>query len=90
METRREGNPLRGRLCALGAVAFWGVSFVATKVALREMAPGLLVWGRCTLGAGVFTLAALLRGSELRIPRDQRNGATDRRTMSGPVIDPAS
>ena len=72
METRREGNPLRGRLCALGAVAFWGVSFVATKVALREMAPGLLVWVRCALGLGVFTLAARSRGVPLGVPREHR------------------
>ena len=72
MRSAETANLFRGRACALGAVLFWGVSFVAAKAALRELPPGLLVWGRCTLGAGVFTLAALLRGSELRIPRDQR------------------
>ncbi|HYR51341.1 MAG TPA: DMT family transporter [Candidatus Dormibacteraeota bacterium] len=42
------------------AVTFWGASFVATKIALREMSPVALVWARFALGLpvlGVFVLA---------------------------------
>jgi drug/metabolite transporter (DMT)-like permease len=42
------------------AVAAWGVSFVATKIALREMSPVALVWSRFGLGIlvlGVFVVA---------------------------------
>ena len=42
------------------AVTFWGASFVATKIALREMTPVALVWARFALGLtvlGVFVLA---------------------------------
>jgi drug/metabolite transporter (DMT)-like permease len=42
------------------AVAAWGVSFVATKIALREMTPVAVVWSRFALGVvvlGVFVLA---------------------------------
>ena len=49
-----------GLLKAAFAVAVWGASFVATKVALREVAPVALVWTRFALGIpvlGVFVLA---------------------------------
>ena len=47
-------------LKAVFAVTVWGASFVATKIALREMSPVALVWSRFTLGIlvlGVFVLA---------------------------------
>lgn len=49
-----------GLLKATFAVAVWGASFVATKVALREMTPVALVWTRFALGIpvlGGFVLA---------------------------------
>jgi drug/metabolite transporter (DMT)-like permease len=42
------------------AVAAWGASFVATKIALREMTPVAVVWSRFALGIlvlGVFVVA---------------------------------
>lgn len=48
----------RARLSALVAIVLWGISFVATKAALRELAPVALVFGRVVLGAAV--LVALL------------------------------
>jgi drug/metabolite transporter (DMT)-like permease len=51
--------PLAG---ALLAVAFWGLSFVATKVALRELAPVTLVFTRFAIGnALLFSLLAARR-----------------------------
>jgi drug/metabolite transporter (DMT)-like permease len=47
-------------LKAAFAVAVWGASFVATKIALREVAPVALVWTRFALGIpvlGIFVLA---------------------------------
>ena len=53
------------RLAALGkatlAVAAWGVSFVATKIALREMEPVALVWARFAMGVLVLGAAVLWR-----------------------------
>jgi len=43
-------------LAALAAVALWGVSFVATKVALRELSPITLIFSRFTLGVIVLFL----------------------------------
>jgi drug/metabolite transporter (DMT)-like permease len=40
------------------AVAVWGASFIATKLALRQLAPPLVVWLRFFLGLLVLGLAA--------------------------------
>jgi drug/metabolite transporter (DMT)-like permease len=58
------------RLGALLAILFWGVSFVATKAAVRELTPLALVFGRT--GLGVLLLLALLarRREPLLPPRD--------------------
>lgn len=48
--------PLAG---ALVAVVFWGVSFVATKAAVRELSPVALVFARSAIGAAL--LAGILR-----------------------------
>jgi drug/metabolite transporter (DMT)-like permease len=47
---------LAPRLAALAAVALWGVSFVATKAALRELSPITLIFSRFTLGVIVLFL----------------------------------
>ena len=51
------------RLGALIAIVLWGLSFVATKVALREISPVTLVFSRFALGTAllVATLAARRR-----------------------------
>jgi drug/metabolite transporter (DMT)-like permease len=57
-----------GHLAALGAIVLWGLSFVATKVALGEIAPTTLVFTRFALGSAfLFVLLALRRrGMRLR------------------------
>jgi drug/metabolite transporter (DMT)-like permease len=60
------------RLGALGkatfAVAAWGASFVATKVALRELSPLSLVWIRFAMGVAVLGVFVLARGQMARVP----------------------
>ena len=58
-------NGRDGRLFALGkaifAVAAWGGSFVATKIALRELDPLSLVWTRFAIGVVVLGGVVLWR-----------------------------
>jgi len=58
------------RLGALLAIVFWGLSFVATKAALRELSPITLVSTRFALG--VALLLGLLRARHVPVlpPRD--------------------
>jgi drug/metabolite transporter (DMT)-like permease len=56
----------RARLGALLAIAMWGVSFVATKAVLRELAPVPLIFARIVLGSGV--LLGLLAVRRQRLP----------------------
>jgi drug/metabolite transporter (DMT)-like permease len=62
-------SPPRGlagpRLYALLAITLWGLSFVATRVALQEVAPLPLIAARLVLGLG-FLLALLAARGELR------------------------
>ena len=46
---------------ALFAVIVWGVSFVATKVALRDVAPVTLIWLRFGMGVAILGAAVLVR-----------------------------
>ena len=48
-------------LKAAAAVAAWGASFVATKIALHDLAPVALVWARFTLGIPVLGGIVLAR-----------------------------
>jgi drug/metabolite transporter (DMT)-like permease len=50
-----------GLLKAACAVAVWGASFVATKIALQEVPPEALVWTRFALGVPVLGLFVLAR-----------------------------
>lgn len=52
----------RARLAVLVAVVFWGISFVAPKVALREFPPGALVFARIALGAALLLGLLAARG----------------------------
>jgi len=58
------------RLGALIAVILWGISFVATKAAVVEIAPATLIF--CRAGLGTFLLLGLLslRGEPVWPPRD--------------------
>lgn len=48
----------------------WGVSFVATKAALRELSPVTLVFARFALGTALLVGLLLLRGVSPLPPRD--------------------
>jgi drug/metabolite transporter (DMT)-like permease len=58
------------RLAAFSAVVLWGVSFVATKAALREVSPVTLIFSRFALGVAVLFLLLTLRRQSLIPPRD--------------------
>ncbi len=52
---------------ALLTVGIWGATFVATKVALREVSPATIVWLRFSMGIVILGLAAI-RKHELSPP----------------------
>ena len=57
----------RPRLAALSAITLWGVSFVATKAVLPELAPVPLVFARIVLGAAVLLAILAWRGERLPV-----------------------
>lgn len=73
-EPKVRSTPLRpgsvARLGVLAAVVLWGISFVATKAALREVSPVTLIFTRFALGVGVLLLILKLRREPLIPPRD--------------------
>ncbi len=50
-----------------GSITIWGASFVATKIALQELSPIMVVWLRFCLGVCVMGLAMLFR-HQLSLP----------------------
>ncbi len=58
------------RLGALLAIVFWGISFVATKAALREVAPITLIFTRFAIGTVTLLGILVLRRRRLVPPRD--------------------
>ena len=58
-----------GLLLGLGAVALWGLSFVATRVALQELTPMAVVLGRTGLGVLGLLVVMAIRGQRWAIPR---------------------
>lgn len=64
-----ERSAILARLAALSAVVLWGVSFVATKAALRDLSPVTLIFSRFALGAAVLFLILTVRGERLVPPR---------------------
>ena len=67
---RASATTRAARLAALAAVVMWGVSFVATKAALREVSPVTLIFTRFALGVAVLFLILSLRREPLAPPRD--------------------
>jgi drug/metabolite transporter (DMT)-like permease len=63
-------SALAARLAAFAAVVLWGISFVATKAALRELSPVTLIFTRFALGVLVLLLILTLRRESLIPPRD--------------------
>src|SRR6266404_7968268 len=58
------------RIAAFLAVVFWGISFVATKAALREISPVTLIFTRFALGTALLLAIARLRGHHPIPPRE--------------------
>jgi len=56
---------------AVLAVAAWGASFVATKIALRDFTPIALVWARFTIGVLILGIIVLARGQLRPISRSE-------------------
>ncbi len=53
-----------------GAVVAWGASFIATKLALRDLAPLTVVWLRFAIGVLILGFAARIR-NQLALPQKQ-------------------
>jgi drug/metabolite transporter (DMT)-like permease len=51
-------------------VVFWGISFVATKAALREVPPVALIFTRFTIGSALLATILASRGERLLPPLD--------------------
>jgi drug/metabolite transporter (DMT)-like permease len=60
---------VNARLAAFGAIVLWGISFVATKAALRELAPAPLVFLRFGMGAALLVGLLAARGELKRPPK---------------------
>ncbi len=58
------------RLGVLLAIVFWGVSFVATKAAVREVSPVALIFARAALGAALLVAMLAARRERWWPPRD--------------------
>jgi drug/metabolite transporter (DMT)-like permease len=59
-----------GRVAAFVAVVLWGLSFVATKAALRELSPVTLIFTRFALGTAALLLILKLKRRPFIPPRD--------------------
>ena len=57
------------RLQAFLAIVFWGISFVATRLALREVSPVTLIFTRFALGVALLHVVLAARGLPLLPPR---------------------
>jgi drug/metabolite transporter (DMT)-like permease len=63
-----QSTPVRAFGQALFAVIAWGASFIATKIALRELDPITLIWARFTIGVAVMGVTTAVRHELSRVP----------------------
>lgn len=65
-------HPMGGRawLLLLALALCWGGSFFFAEVALEELPPSAVAWGR--VASGALFLLLMLRAAGLRLPRDRR------------------
>jgi drug/metabolite transporter (DMT)-like permease len=63
-------KPATARVAVLVTVVFWGISFVATKIALREISPTTLIFLRFALGVVLLLGLVRMRGMQVLPPRD--------------------
>src|SRR5215216_2610041 len=57
------------RVAAFLAIVMWGMSFVATKAALREISPITLIFTRFAMGTALLILIVALRPQPFNVPR---------------------
>src|SRR2546423_7531743 len=57
-------------VAALIAVLLWGVSFVASKAALRDISPITLLFTRFAIGTAILSAVVHLHGNPVLPPRD--------------------
>jgi drug/metabolite transporter (DMT)-like permease len=57
------------RVAAFSAIVLWGISFVATKAALREVSPVTLIFTRFALGTTLLFMVLMLRRESPIPPR---------------------
>src|SRR5215216_4505584 len=57
------------RVAAFLAIVMWGMSFVATKAALREISPTTLIFTRFAMGTTLLILMVALRPQPFSVPR---------------------
>ena len=55
-------------LKVLFAVLVWGASFIATKIALREVSPATVIWSRFAIGLLIMSFAVAYRKEFARVP----------------------
>lgn len=60
--------PYGAYLAALFTVIVWGASFIATKVAIRDISPVSVVWLRFTMGVSILGGAVIVR-RQFSLPR---------------------
>src|SRR6266850_6830487 len=70
VKKQRVKRALPPRAAALMAVILWGLSFVATKAALREISPITLIATRFALGLALLLVLLRARRVPLLPPRD--------------------
>ena len=51
------------------AIIFWGLSFIATKIALRELSPAVLILLRFSIGVLILALALFIKKYPLKIKK---------------------
>jgi drug/metabolite transporter (DMT)-like permease len=61
---------LTARLAVSITVVFWGISFVATKAALREVSPTTLIFVRFAIGVALLVAVQVARRGGSLVPRD--------------------
>ena len=64
----RVHQDFKARLAVFVAVVFWGLSFVATKTALREISPTTLIFFRFAVGALLLIIIMASRGRRILPP----------------------
>jgi len=62
-------NSFSARLAVLITVIFWGISFVATKAALREVSPTTLIFVRFAIGVVLLAAVQAARRGGSLVPR---------------------